>query len=264
MDNDALRQKYNPDGSNLRNHQLRMLDILITVDKICKEHHLTYWIASGTLLGAVRHGGFIPWDDDLDIEMPTADFKKFLQVVPAALPKHLAIQTHQTDRGYVAPYAKVRDLNSEIQENEYQDVNYKYKGIYIDVFPMGHCSMALSGFSSKYPHYYLYKFTRKKFTGKLDYFLLHSYYTLLQVVYGGFSLIDKLMGIKYINYVYGSGFWSEFPSTCIYPLSEIEFEGHSFPCPHDQKEYLTIIYGDYMSLPPENDRMTHTLKVVMK
>ena len=64
-----LRVKYNPDGSILRQHQLKMLDILIVIDGICKKHGIKYWISDGTLLGAVRHGGFIPWDDDLDIQM---------------------------------------------------------------------------------------------------------------------------------------------------------------------------------------------------
>ena len=263
MDNNALRLQYNPDGSNLRNHQLRMLDILNVVDNICQEHHLTYWISSGTLLGAVRHGGFIPWDDDLDIEMPEEDYKKFLKVVPAVLPNNLAIQTHKTDPGYVAPYAKVRDLNSEIQENEFQDRKYRYKGVYIDVFPMGHCNIPLSEFSSRYPHYYLYMLTRKDITNKFYFTILNVYYNLLQVFYSICALVDKLVGVKYYNYIYGSGFWSKFPDSCIFPLSHIDFEGRSYPCPHNVKEYLTILYGDYMSLPPENDRMTHTLSVTL-
>ena len=62
-----LREKFNPDGSMLRKQQLRMLEILLYIDKVCKENNINYWLSSGTLLGAVRHGGFIPWDDDLDI-----------------------------------------------------------------------------------------------------------------------------------------------------------------------------------------------------
>ena len=62
-----LRNRFNPEGSLLRQHQLRMLDILIEIDKICQKHNINYWIDGGTLLGAVRHGGFIPWDDDIDI-----------------------------------------------------------------------------------------------------------------------------------------------------------------------------------------------------
>lgn len=66
---EQLRVKYNPDGSLLRNAQLRMLEILIDFDRVCRKHDIKYWLSSGTLLGAVRHGGFIPWDDDLDVDL---------------------------------------------------------------------------------------------------------------------------------------------------------------------------------------------------
>lgn len=72
-----LRAEYNPDGSLLRRQQMRMLEILLHIDKICKENNIPYWLSSGTLLGAVRHEGFIPWDDDVDIEMMREDYLRF-------------------------------------------------------------------------------------------------------------------------------------------------------------------------------------------
>lgn len=77
---EALRAKFNPDGSNLRKMQLRMLDMLKYIDKICREHNIKYWLSSGTCLGAVRHGGFIPWDDDCDIELLRKDYKKLIKI----------------------------------------------------------------------------------------------------------------------------------------------------------------------------------------
>lgn len=67
--NDSLRAKYNPEGSELRKYQLRLLDTLVEFDRICREHGIKYWISCGTLLGARRHGGFIPWDDDIDVDI---------------------------------------------------------------------------------------------------------------------------------------------------------------------------------------------------
>ena len=78
---DILRQRYNPDNSQLRALQIRMLEILICIDQICQEHDIPYWLGSGTLLGAVRHGGFIPWDDDIDIELLRADYLKLIKIL---------------------------------------------------------------------------------------------------------------------------------------------------------------------------------------
>ena len=79
--------KYNGEGTMLRKAQLRMLDILIAVDKICRKHNIPYWLDYGTLLGAVRHGGFIPWDDDLDISMMKEDYDRFLTIASKELPE---------------------------------------------------------------------------------------------------------------------------------------------------------------------------------
>jgi hypothetical protein len=100
MNNEELRQRYNPDGSQLRRHQMRMLDILIEVDRICKKHHISYWLSSGTLIGALRHNGFIPWDDDLDIEMMRSDYLRLMEVLPQELPEWLALQSDKTDPAY--------------------------------------------------------------------------------------------------------------------------------------------------------------------
>ena len=83
MNQDELRARFNPDGSLLRRQQLRMLDILLEVDKICKKHDIRYWLSSGTLIGAMRHDGFIPWDDDLDIEMLRSDYVRLMKVLPS-------------------------------------------------------------------------------------------------------------------------------------------------------------------------------------
>ena len=104
--------QYNPEGSTLRKMQLRILDILVEIDKVCRKHGIGYWIDFGTLLGAVRHGGFIPWDDDLDIAMTSEDFQKFLEIAPKELPPTLFLQTKSTDPSYNMPVNKVRDKES--------------------------------------------------------------------------------------------------------------------------------------------------------
>ena len=126
--------RFNPEGSVLRLHQMKMLRILEFVDRVCRKHGIRYWLSSGTLLGAVRHGGFIPWDDDLDIEMLYRDYKRLMEVLPFELPSNLVLQTMHTDSNYVAPYAKLRETDSYISEVNNIGRNYKYNGVYIDIF----------------------------------------------------------------------------------------------------------------------------------
>ena len=84
----------------LRQAQLVMLRMLKIIDYICRKHNLSYWVCSGTLLGAVRHKGFIPWDDDLDICMIREDYEKFTQIAPLEFPKDIMLQTRESDPNY--------------------------------------------------------------------------------------------------------------------------------------------------------------------
>jgi hypothetical protein len=129
-------QKFNPEGSLLRRQQMRMLEILLEVDKICKKHDISYWLSSGTLIGALRHDGFIPWDDDLDIEMMRSDYMRLMEVLPKELPDWLVLQNSDTDPNYFYFYAKVRDKRSKMLEQNSYDRMWQEQGIYIDIFPM--------------------------------------------------------------------------------------------------------------------------------
>lgn len=120
-----LRKRFNPDGSLLRRQQLRMLELLEVIDVICRKHQIPYWLSSGTLIGAARHKGFIPWDDDLDIEMLRSDYLRLLKVLPQELPDNLALQTNETDPNYIFIYGKLRD----------KDSHWK-KQIHMTVFPL--------------------------------------------------------------------------------------------------------------------------------
>ena len=181
---DELRQRYNPEGSLLRRHQLRMLEILKEIDRICQKHRIDYWLSSGTLLGAVRHGGFIPWDDDLDIEMERKDYLRLLQLLPEELNDAYLLQTHGTDPGFISTYAKIRDKYSAITEHE-EDINYRYKGIFIDIFQMEVTSYPLVRFAAALHRRLVYKYNRVPYAGNgFRKFQMQINYTLLtQLLY---------------------------------------------------------------------------------
>lgn len=92
-----LRQRFNPEGSDLRRQQLRMMELLLAFDKICKKHNIRYWLIAGTLIGAARHHGFIPWDDDMDVQMLREDYERMLEILPQELDDTMALQCRQTD-----------------------------------------------------------------------------------------------------------------------------------------------------------------------
>ena len=102
------------EGTDLQKAQRVMLRILKVFDAICKKYELTYWLDAGTLLGAARHGGFIPWDDDVDVAMPVDDYKKFCEIAPKEMPYDMFFQTKQTDSKHDITWAKIRDRISRI------------------------------------------------------------------------------------------------------------------------------------------------------
>lgn len=137
-----LREKYNPDGSDLRRAQLRMTEMLVFLDKVCTIYNLRYWLDSGTLLGAVRHGGFIPWDDDTDVCMPVEDLHKLRKIMATEhLSDEFILQTPKSDKNYMRiEWCTLRDLRSEYIHNESSvdriDSHLRYRGLQVDLFPV--------------------------------------------------------------------------------------------------------------------------------
>lgn len=119
---------------DIRPLQLRILKILLALDKVCKEHNLCYYLWAGTMLGAVRHGGFIPWDDDLDIAMPRKDYDLLMQNASKWMPDPFEIVSYETDPdNYPLPFAKIQDGSTTLIERMH--LSY-LGGIYLDLFPL--------------------------------------------------------------------------------------------------------------------------------
>lgn len=254
-----LRARFNPDGSKLRNMQLKILDILKTIDKICRDNDIPYWLASGTLIGAVRHGGFIPWDDDLDIEILYSDRKRFVKACMEHLPSKYVLQCHETDKTYYSNILKVRDLDGEIHEVMNIDginypIEYKYNGFFVDVFTVEK-SVRPYVYISIYLTRLLYKLKCKWQLGPN---MLSIWYNVFNGIYGVFRFLSKLCPSGWYYLSYGSWFISRRVRAELIPPKDILFEGISFYGPADPDSYLRRIYGDYMRLPDiENWKPTH-------
>src|SRR5690554_1871247 len=110
--------KYNGEGTTLRKAQLRLLEMLIQVDRICKKHNIRYWLDGGWALGAVRHGGFIPWDDDVDIALLRDDYLKLISILPDELPDMYALQNRETEPKFHMLYSRIVDKNSFVDYGE--------------------------------------------------------------------------------------------------------------------------------------------------
>ena len=112
METEEDFSQYNGDGTVLRKAQLRMLAILIEVDKICRKYNISYWLDYGTLLGAVRHQGFIPWDDDLDICVLRKDYKRLRKVLIAELSKQYLFLDWKNDAYFFDPCGRIKDTHT--------------------------------------------------------------------------------------------------------------------------------------------------------
>lgn len=252
----------------LRDIQLCELSILKEVVSVCDKHNLTYYLSSGTLLGAVRHKGFIPWDDDIDIEMPVEDYKKFLKFAQNELPDNLFLQTYYTDPGYNEMWAKVRANGTTSMPIEWKGINIHW-GICIDIFP-------LVGESKDNKPYQLQKkalglcrlllakdFTMvtnpKEICGnyklKLLYLLPRSLRIAICRVLEHFVFLPTsdadTISILYTSVLPGVK-RSAFREKILLP-----FEDSEFYVPVDYDYILTKEYGDYMTPPPEIERNGH-------
>ena len=256
--------KYNGDGTPLRKAQLKMLEVLLEFDRVCKKNGLTYWIDFGTLLGAVRHSGFIPWDDDIDLSMPPADYRRFKEIAPAELAPGFILQTEKTEPSSMQGDGmfKVRMKNT-LYLMEHDDLAKPYsKGIFIDIFesvPTPAINRKLFAFLVKRiskSHGFMHYNKRLNFGNIIRWFVFPvSFFFFHDIVWRGICLFSKknceFTPMTRVLYGYPS------PRDAIYPLGEIEFEGHKFPCPHDAHRRLTDMWGDYMKLPSVEKRKIH-------
>lgn len=253
-----MRERFNPDGSMLRRHQLRMLDMMKYFDSQCRENGIRYWLSSGTCIGAVRHHGFIPWDDDADVEMLREDYLKLLKVFKET--DQYVLQTKDNDPYYVAPYAKLRDKKSSLEEYG-QDNNYIYRGIYIDIFVLEKSNLFLAYIYHRLMwQILLYGSNIKDSSFAKKLFCFYKKFFFGSIILVRF-LFGKIPGNK-LRHTYGGGFYRNIRHLEeLFPLTYCEFEDYKFPVPGKYDSYLRRMYGDYMKLPNPDKVQPHIKKL---
>lgn len=252
VDTEALRQKYSPDGSPLRELQLKMVEEVLFLDRICKENGLTYYLSSGTALGAVRHHAFIPWDDDLDIALPEKDYRKLVAILRKLDDEKYVLHDHISDFNYINGFPKFREKEGTLLGSfPKRGKNYKYKGVGVDIFSVAPNSFARAFVCAKLRvllMHYLYKIKcdrlREAFT-KVQWLV----YRCLVPLTWPLNVVRKK---GELHYGLGQGFSGHYIwQNEVFPLSETMFESYMMPIPHDFDAYLTHIYGNWRQVPTE-------------
>ena len=253
-----------------RKAQLLMIKILQEVHRICTENGIKYFLHFGTLIGAVRHNGFIPWDDDIDVGMLRPDYERFLQIVKNKLGEDFLVQNSANDKGFAYCFSKIMLKDTVWIEQSSVRTNKKYNGIYIDVFPFDKVPADEQQRTKFYEvcrlvNYFTlckYKINEQKMTD--NHALLKKAFVAMVPKFVFYRvrnhIFKKFMGLG-SDYLI-SGLWNKtvkhpLPETFYTDLMLHKFETSEFYIPSHYHEVLTAFFGDYMKLPPESERVTH-------
>jgi lipopolysaccharide cholinephosphotransferase len=254
----------------IRPLQLRILDILTAIHKVCEERGLRYYIIAGTLLGAVRHKGFIPWDDDLDIGMPRKDYDLLMANAKEWLPEPFEVVSYETDKNYPLPFAKVQDASTTLIER----MHLKYLGgIYMDIFPLdGITSNPLKQrlhfaryFYLKKVQYFLYRDPYRHGHGPSSWIplLCRRLYTL-EEVQEKMRRMQKTYDYDASDFVvdYDDGRKGIMPRSVIGKPTPILFEDKQVMGVEHPHDYLSQKYGDYMTIPKGDHQRQHNFHLL--
>ena len=242
-------------------HQNALLALLKEFDRVCKELNIPYVLFAGTLLGAVRHNGFIPWDDDLDVMMLRADYERFLKEAPAKLSTERFYLQSEFSEHWPMFFSKLRLNGTTCLEKFHPKDNEMHQGVYMDIFP---CDCAAKSAVGRKVQFYASKVVIAKSLFERGYETNSRkkkwFMTLCRCLPTKpfWHIVKKgTSQSRYVHSFFGAG--SSFTKN-VYPRQLFEkrvdgtFEEGKYPIPAMYDELLTILYGDYMRLPPEEER----------
>lgn len=255
------------------------LKIAKEIKRICDKNNIKYFLTAGTLLGAVRHGGFIPWDDDMDIGMLRMDYEKFINACQKDLGKEFFLQTWDTDPEFPFSFGKIRLKGTHFVEGFSENAG-ACDGIFVDIFPFDNVPDALKERKKQSRKYFLCKrlLWMKKGMGtnmkeenmkqKAKYyaFWLFSHLFRYEDIKNYFAKIQKTYNDHSTKMVVTDGSYTyekeSIERKWVENLEPVRFETEEFLSYRDKEEYLKHFYGDYMKLPPIEKRNRHLLRNV--
>lgn len=253
-------------NQSVRDVQGKILDTMKYIDHLCREHGIVYYIMGGTALGAIRHGGFIPWDDDLDIFMTPQEYEKFKVVFEAQNSQQFVLQEWRTTKNYLE-YAKIRMNGTTFIEECYKDCKEMHHGIYVDIMilhkvPQSLLMQKLVYLESKFVTLYALSQRNWKPKTQIQAMVLKSLKMMpcqlmanlfYRRIYRYDNRADNFMycywitPAKFRNGLFDASFFSD-------PV-DIPFEDTVLLGSEKIREYLEYRYGDYMQLPPKESQL---------
>lgn len=276
---------YNKDV--LRKLQMAQLDILKDIDSFCKEKKITYFIAYGTGIGAARHGGFIPWDDDIDICMKRDDYNRFIALAKEGMKDKYDILNIMETPGYISTFIKVSKKGTRFVEASNSNEKYE-QGIFVDIFPYDYMAedekqrrkdfkfawilgrlCILCEISDPIIPYEVQGWKRSVaiFGCKMAHGFLNLIGLDKKKVYKKFE-----KHVTKYNHLQGHTYLGDYSDVVLersiiredqlFPTVDIEFENILFPGPRDMHTHLSNMYGDYMKLPPVEARHNHVARLL--
>ena len=256
----------------IREYQIAQLELVKVMDELCAELNLTYYIIGGTLLGAIRHGGFIPWDPDIDIAMPREDYEKVREYFLENESDRYFYQHYSTEKNHLSPHALLKIKDSHVILNS-GNAYYKpmYDGIYLDILPLDNAPE-----STKLQKKQMNKIKRIRkiirlkgaytypSNGAVTIFVKHiirillspvSFYYLNKTLDNTMKKYNSIDASTFVSMASHYSYWKQLMPKTIYGTPQkVNYEGIILSAPAETHEYLTRIYKDYMKLPPEDQR----------
>lgn len=245
------------------------IDMLKELIRICQKHELRYFVIGGTCLGAVRHKGFIPWDDDIDIGIPRNDYNKFLKIAQDELPSHLFLQNYKTEKDFILNFTKIRNNDTTFVEKfvAHMDINH---GVYIDIFPLD--GVPNNGFIRNINNlrmeclnlgilgHYINDTTGMRLPSRVIRYIIKTLYKPYKIHEKIDSIVEKYE-YDQCNLVKNYfGVWGEkeiIPREYFGIGCNLTFENISVTAPIDYDKYLTNLYSDYMTPPKKEKQISH-------